>query len=110
QEELVEDSLPATPVDNTVSNELQETDVVITKGNTQPDESEIPKSKDVAENSSVDKTMEDNTVTVNVEDYASKTPVKETPSNSIAKRLRMRSGKASVSTSAPRKEEKSANK
>ncbi|WJX68051.1 Serine/threonine-protein phosphatase PP2A-4 catalytic subunit [Trifolium repens] len=31
QEELVEDSLPATPVDNTVSNELQETDVVITE-------------------------------------------------------------------------------
>ncbi|MCI69701.1 hypothetical protein A2U01_0090964, partial [Trifolium medium] len=48
-----------------------------------------------------DKTMEDHTVTVNVEDYVSKTPVKETPYDSIAKRLRTRSGKASVSTSAP---------
>jgi hypothetical protein len=106
QEELVEDSLPATPVDNTVSNELQETDVVITEGNTHLDESESPKSKDVEENSSADKTMEDNFVIVNVEE----SPIKEIPSDGIAKRLRTRNGKASVSTSAPRKEEKTAKK
>ncbi|MCI93932.1 hypothetical protein A2U01_0115230, partial [Trifolium medium] len=68
-----EDSLPATPVDNTVFNELKETADVVTEGNTHPDESENPNSKGVEENSSADKAMEDNTVTVNVEDYVSKT-------------------------------------
>ncbi|MCI43291.1 hypothetical protein A2U01_0064528, partial [Trifolium medium] len=71
-EDVVEDSLPATPVGNTVSNQLQETEVVITEGKTHPDESESPNSKGVEENVLADKTMEDNTVTVNVEDYVSK--------------------------------------
>ncbi|MCI10315.1 hypothetical protein A2U01_0031408, partial [Trifolium medium] len=104
-EDVVEDSAPTTHVDNTVSNALKETADVVTKGNTHPDESEDPKHSNEEENSLADKTLEDNTVTVNVEDYVSKSPAKDTPSESIAKRLRTRSGKASVSTSAPRKEE-----
>ncbi|MCI77411.1 hypothetical protein A2U01_0098681, partial [Trifolium medium] len=40
QEVVIEDYVPTTPVDDTVSNKLQETDVVITEGNTHPDESE----------------------------------------------------------------------
>ncbi|MCI62694.1 hypothetical protein A2U01_0083951, partial [Trifolium medium] len=46
QEELVEDSLPATPVDNTVSNELKETTNVVTEGNNHLDENVNPKSSD----------------------------------------------------------------
>ncbi|MCI49752.1 hypothetical protein A2U01_0070996, partial [Trifolium medium] len=49
QEELVEDFLPATPVDNTVSNELKETTDVVTEGNTHLDESVNPKSSDEKE-------------------------------------------------------------
>ncbi|MCI85089.1 hypothetical protein A2U01_0106368, partial [Trifolium medium] len=69
-EDVVEDSLPATPVDNTVFNELKETTDVTTESNTHSDESENLNSKG---DGPADKTMEDNTVTVNVEDYVSKT-------------------------------------
>ncbi|MCI70479.1 hypothetical protein A2U01_0091742, partial [Trifolium medium] len=78
---------------------MQETDVVITEGNTQPDESVNPNSSDEKENDPVDKTNNDNTEVVDVENLVSESPVKKTPSDSIAKRLRTRSGKASVSTS-----------
>ncbi|MCI63133.1 hypothetical protein A2U01_0084390, partial [Trifolium medium] len=86
--------VPTTPVDNTVSNQLQETDAVTTEGNTHPDESENPNSKG---DGSADKTMEDNTVTVvvDVDKYVPDSPVKEAASGGIAKRLRTRSRKAS---------------
>ncbi|MCI97566.1 hypothetical protein A2U01_0118867, partial [Trifolium medium] len=63
-EDVVEDSLPATPVDNTVSNELKETTDVVTEGNTLLDESVNPKSSDEKENDPADKTIDDNTVVV----------------------------------------------
>ncbi|MCI78153.1 hypothetical protein A2U01_0099423, partial [Trifolium medium] len=52
-EELVEDSLPAIPVDNPVSNELKETTEVVTEGNTCLDESVNPNSSDEKENDPV---------------------------------------------------------
>ncbi|MCI88075.1 hypothetical protein A2U01_0109361, partial [Trifolium medium] len=68
---VVEDSVPTTPVDNAVPNQMQKTDVVITEGNTQPDESENPKSSDEKEDDHADKTMDDNTDTevVDVENF-----------------------------------------
>ncbi|MCI64454.1 hypothetical protein A2U01_0085712, partial [Trifolium medium] len=85
--------------DNIVSNKLQESDGVITEGNTRPDESENPNSKGEKENDPTDKTMDDNTVVVDVDKLVPESPVKKTPSDSVAKRLRSRSGKTSVSTS-----------
>ncbi|MCI84096.1 hypothetical protein A2U01_0105372, partial [Trifolium medium] len=43
-EDIVEDSLPATPVDNPVSNVLKETVDVVTEGNTCLDEGTNPNS------------------------------------------------------------------
>ncbi|MCI45127.1 hypothetical protein A2U01_0066366, partial [Trifolium medium] len=45
-----------------------------------------------------------------VENFVPESSVKKTPSDSIAKRLRTRSGKAIVSTNVPNKEEKPAKK
>ncbi|MCI50425.1 hypothetical protein A2U01_0071669, partial [Trifolium medium] len=65
---------------------------------------------DEKENDPADKTIDDNTVVVDVDNFVLESPVKKTSSDSIAKRLRTRSGKSSVSTSDLRKEEKSAKK
>ncbi|MCI45563.1 hypothetical protein A2U01_0066802, partial [Trifolium medium] len=74
-EDVVKDSVSTTPVDNTVSNQPQGTYVVITEGNTHPDESENANSKG---DGSADKTMVDNTdtVVVDVDKYAPESPVK----------------------------------
>ncbi|MCI55935.1 hypothetical protein A2U01_0077186, partial [Trifolium medium] len=56
-EDVIEDFVPTTPVDNIVSNQLEETDAVTTEGNTHPNESENPNSKG---DGPADKTMEDN--------------------------------------------------
>ncbi|MCI43889.1 hypothetical protein A2U01_0065128, partial [Trifolium medium] len=87
-EDVVEDCLPATPVDNPVSNELKEITDVVTEGNTCLDESVNPNSSDEKENDPVDKTIDDNTEVVDVENVVPESPVKKTPSDSIAKRLR----------------------
>ncbi|MCI50099.1 hypothetical protein A2U01_0071343, partial [Trifolium medium] len=97
-EDVVKDSAPTTPVDNTVSNKLKETADVVTKGNIHPDECEDPKSRNEKENDSADNTIDDNTVVVDVENFVPESPVKGATSGGIAKRLRTRSGKASVST------------
>ncbi|MCI76107.1 hypothetical protein A2U01_0097376, partial [Trifolium medium] len=76
---------PTTPVDNTVSNQLQETDAVTIEDNTQPDESENPNSKGDKKNDAADKTMDDNTVVVDVDNFVPESPVKKTSSDSIAK-------------------------
>ncbi|MCI66175.1 hypothetical protein A2U01_0087433, partial [Trifolium medium] len=76
QEDVVEDYVPTTPMDNTVSNDPQEKNNIAAEGNTHPDESEGPRSKDVEETSSDDKSIENNTVIVNVENYVSKSPAK----------------------------------
>ncbi|MCI11741.1 hypothetical protein A2U01_0032843, partial [Trifolium medium] len=109
-EDVIEDFAPTTSVDNTVSNALKETTDVVTKGNTHPDESEDPKHSNEKENDSADKAVDDNTVVVDIDKYVPESPIKEATSGSTAKRLRRRSGKASVSTNAPRKEEKSSKK
>ncbi|MCI65601.1 hypothetical protein A2U01_0086859, partial [Trifolium medium] len=49
QEDVVEDFVPTTLVDNTVSNIPQEKNNIAAEGNTHPDESEGPRSKDVEE-------------------------------------------------------------
>ncbi|MCI83323.1 hypothetical protein A2U01_0104599, partial [Trifolium medium] len=73
--------------DNTVSNELKETTDVVTEGNTLLDESVNPKSSDEKDNDPADKTIDDNTVVVDVDNFVPESPVKKTPSDSIAKRL-----------------------
>ncbi|MCI73505.1 hypothetical protein A2U01_0094769, partial [Trifolium medium] len=78
--------------------QLQETDAVTTEGNTHPDESENLNSKG---DDPADMTIDDNTKVVDVENFVPESTVKKTPSDSIAKRLRTISGKASVSDSAP---------
>ncbi|MCI36076.1 hypothetical protein A2U01_0057298, partial [Trifolium medium] len=110
QERRVPDSVPSTPENNPVSCGSQKTADEGNKDNTQPDESEGPKFRDEEENSSADKTMADNTVIVNVEECDSEPQPKKSAPDGIAKRLRTRSGKVVVSTSASRKEEKSTKK
>ncbi|MCI73460.1 hypothetical protein A2U01_0094724, partial [Trifolium medium] len=78
--------LPATPVDNPVSNELKETTDLATEGNTCLDESESPNSKGEKKDDAADNTMDENTVVVDVDNFVPESPVKKTYFDSIAKR------------------------
>ncbi|MCI82551.1 hypothetical protein A2U01_0103825, partial [Trifolium medium] len=73
-------------------NALKEIADVVAEGNTHPNESEDPKSSNEKENDSANKTLDDNTVVVDVDKYVPKSHVKEATSGGIAKRLRTRSG------------------